>query len=701
MRKFRTSHLFVLILAVTACFIIGGGRSRRAQAQNDAGGFINSLSTSIDDQNHGFNVANMDRSTAACENFFQYANGGWTKSNPVPAAYSRWGRFDELQDKNRDVLHQILEEEAKNTKAVKGSNEQKVGDYYASCMDEAAIEAAGVTVLQPEFDRMAKIKDQATLQSEVAHLHSINVPVLFRFGAAQDYKDATQIIGQLFQGGLSLPDRDYYTNPDEKMKTLRAKYVTHVTKMFQLLGDDAATAETEAKAVMTIETKLAESSMKREDLRVPEARYHKMKVTDLKTLAPDFGWDAYFKTLGVNLTELNVGMPDFFKAESPLLTATSLNDWKTYLRWHLVNSRAGSLPQKFVDEDFDFNRRTLTGAQELLPRWKRCVASTDQALGEAVGPLYVQKAFPPEAKARAVKMVQNLISALHDDLQTLSWMSETTRQRATAKLDAFMRKIGYPERWRDYRAVAVDRKSYAANIERLSNFEIRRQLGKISKPVDRTEFGMTPPTVNAYYNPSMNEIVFPAGILQWPFFDPQADDAINYGGIGVVIGHEMTHGFDDSGAKFDPKGNLENWWTPEDLAKFKARAQCIIDQFDSYEVQPGIFQKGKLVTGESIADLGGLAIAFAAFQKSMEGKPRPADIDGFTPEQRFFLGYAQIWAQNVRPEMERQLVITDSHPLGRFRVNGPLSNMPAFAKAFQCKMGEPMVRPEEKRCQIW
>jgi putative endopeptidase len=298
-------------------------------------------------------------------------------------------------------------------------------------------------------------------------------------------------------------------------------------------------------------------------------------------------------------------------------------------------------------------------------------------------------------------MVQNLISALHDDLQTLSWMSETTRQRATAKLDAFMRKIGYPEKWRDYRPVAVDRKSYAANIERLSNFEIRRQLGKISKPVDRTEFGMTPPTVNAYYNPSMNEIVFPAGILQWPFFDPQADDAINYGGIGVVIGHEMTHGFDDSGAKFDPKGNLENWWTAEDLAKFKTRAQCIIDQFDSYEVQPGIFQKGRLVTGESIADLGGLAIAFAAFQKSMEGKPRPADIDGFTPEQRFFLGYAQIWAQNVRPEMERQLVITDSHPLGRFRVNGPLSNMPAFAKAFQCKMGDPMVRPEEKRCQIW
>src|SRR5262249_35387842 len=421
----------VLILGVTICFVIAGSRSPRAQAQNDGGVFIPSFSTSLDDDNHGFDVANMDRSAAACENFFQYANGGWTKNNPVRAAYSRWGRFDELQDKNRKVLHQILEEAAKNTRAAKGSNEQRVGDFYATCMDEDGVEAAGLTGLQPEFDRIARIKDQQTLQAEVTRLHTLNVPVLFRFGAAQDYKDATQIIGQLFQGGLSMPDRDYYTNPDEKMKAIRAKYYAHVTKMFQLLGDDAPVAESEAKAVVAIETKLAESSMKREDLRVPEARYHKMKVTELKALAPDFGWDAYFKELGLNFTELNVGMPDFFRAENAVLTVTSLNDWKTYLRWHLVNARAGSLPRRFVDEDFDFNRRTLTGAQELLPRWKRCVQSTDFALGEALGPLYVKKAFPPEAKARAVKMVQNLITALHDDLQTLSWMSETTRQRAT------------------------------------------------------------------------------------------------------------------------------------------------------------------------------------------------------------------------------------------------------------------------------
>ena len=701
MPKFKRLFLSIAVLVMVLALIVIGGRQWRASAQHGPSVFADSVTVDAMSESHGFDVANMDRSVSACQNFFQYANGGWVKNNPVPPAYSRWGRFDELADKNRAVVHQILEDAAKDTKAAKGSNEQKVGDYYASCMDEAGIEAAGLKGVEPELDKISKIKDQQSLQAEIVRLHSVGVPVFFRFGSAQDYKDATQVIGQLFQGGLGMPDRDYYLNPDEKMKAVRAKYVAHVAKMFQLLGDEAAAATNEANAVMALETKLAEASMKREDLRVPEARYHKMSVADLKALAPDFGWDAYFKGSGVTLTSLNVGMPDFFKAASKQVTATSLGDWKTYLRWHLVNARAAALPKKFVDEDFDFRGRTLTGAQELQPRWKRCVQSTDQALGEAVGPLYVQKAFPPEAKARAVKMVQNLITALHDDLQTLSWMSETTRQRASAKLDAFMKKIGYPEKWRDYSSVKIDRQSYAGNIDRLSAFEVHRQLAKISKPVDRTEFGMTPPTVNAYYNASMNEIVFPAGILQWPFFDPQADDAINYGAIGVVIGHEMTHGFDDSGAKFDPKGNLENWWTADDLAKFKARAQCIIDQFDSYEVQPGIFEKGRLVTGESIADLGGLAIAYAAFEKSMEGKPRPPDIDGFTPEQRFFLGYAQIWAQNVRPEMERQLVITDSHPLGRFRVNGPLSNMPAFAQAYQCKDGDPMVRPTEKRCQIW
>ena len=701
MRRAKVSFLCLSLFTSVLCLVIAGDNTRRAKAQSDPGLLVDSPSAPASGESHSFDVANMDRSVSACQSFFQYANGGWTKNNPVPAAYSSWGRFNELAEKNRDVVHQILEDAAKNMKAARGSTEQKIGDYYAACMDEANIEAAGLKPIQAELDRISRIKDQQSLQAEVAHLHGIFIPVLFRFNSGQDYKDATQVIGQLNQGGLTMPDRDYYLNPDEKSKTIRAKYVTHVTNMFQLLGDEQAAAASEANAVMTIETKLAEASTKREDLRDPNARYHRMKVADLQALAPEFAWDAYFKGVGVNLADLNVGMPDFVKAESTQLTTTSIDDWKTYLRWHVVNARASALPKRFVDEDFDFKGRTLTGTQELLPRWKRCVQSTDQALGEAVGPFYVQRAFPPEAKERAVKMVQNLISALHDDLETLSWMSSTTRQRATLKLEAFMRKIGYPDKWRDFSALKIDRDSYVANIDRASTFETRRNLAKIAKPVDRTEWGMTPPTVNAYYNPSMNEIVFPAGILQWPFYDPQADDAINYGGIGVVIGHEMTHGFDDSGAKFDPQGNLKNWWTDEDLVKFKARAQCIIDQFDGFEVQPGLHEKGKLVTGESIADLGGLAIAYAAFQKSMQGKPRPPDIDGFTPEQRFFLGYAQIWAQNVRPEYERQLVITDSHPLGRFRVNGPLSNMPTFAQAFQCKDGDPMVRPPDKRCQIW
>jgi putative endopeptidase len=652
---------------------------------------------------HGFDVSNMDKSVSACENFYQFANGGWNSRNPIPAAYPSWGRFNELAERNRDQLHQILEDASHNKKARKGSNEQKIGDYYASCMDEERIEAAGTKPIQAELNRISKIKDLKDLRETVAHFQSIGVPVLFRFGSGQDFKQSTQVIGQLNQGGLILPDRDYYTNTDDKSKDIRDKYVAHITRMFQLLGDDAATSAAEARTVMSIETKLAEASATRVQRRNPEANYHKMKQEELKSLTTNFSWDDYFKSIGLRSSgfDVNVGQPDFFKALDQQLTAASIADWKTYLRWHLLDAKAPSLPKKFVQEDFDFSQGVLTGTKEMLPRWKRCVRATDAALGEAVGQVYVQKTFPPEAKARAVTMVQNLIAALRDDLGTLNWMSPTTRQRATAKLEAFTRKIGYPDQWRDYTALKVDRKSYLEDNNRAVNFEFNRQLAKIGKPVNRTEWGMTPPTVNAYYSPTMNEIVFPAGILQWPFYDPTADDALNYGGIGAVIGHEMTHGFDDSGAKFDPQGNLQNWWTEADLKNFQGRAQCVIDQFSSFQVQPGLNHNGKLVVGESIADLGGLTVAFAAFQKSMEGKPRPAPIDGFTPEQRFFLGYAQIWAQNVRPEYERQLVLTDPHPLGRFRVNGPLSNMPAFAQAFQCKTGDAMVRPDKERCQIW
>jgi putative endopeptidase len=651
--------------------------------------------------NHGFDLSNMDTSVSACSNFFQYADGGWVAKNPVPAAYPRWGIFTELAERNNAHVRDILDEAAKK-KSPAGSNDQKIGDYYASCMDEAGIEAAGLTPIEPELNRINAIKDEPGLEQEIAHLQRRGLGVVFRFGSGQDLKDSTQVIAQLFQGGTTLPDRDYYTKDDATSKALRDKFAAHVAKMFELAGDDADRAASEAKTVMAIETQLAQTSMSRIQLRDPDARYHKMSLADLKASAPDFNWDAFFKNVGAgSFSTINVGTPDFIKSATASLRTVALPDWQTYLRWHLLNASATGLPKKFVDEDFDFNGRTLTGTQEQLPRWKRCVASTDRALGEAVGQEYVKRYFSADAKARAVQMVQNLVAALHDDLTTLPWMSDVTRKRAIAKLDAFTRKIGYTDKWRDYSALKVTRDSYAANAERAQLFEVDRGLAKIGKPVDRTEWGMTPPTVNAYYNPSMNEIVFPAGILQPPFYDPTVDDAINYGGIGAVIGHEMTHGFDDSGAKFDAAGNRTNWWTDDDLKNFNGRTQCVIDQFDGFEVQPGINQKGKLVVGESIADLGGLTVAYAALQKALAGKPRPANIDGFTPEQRFFLGWAQVWAETQRPENERLMVNTNPHPLGRFRVIGPLSNMPAFAQAYQCKAGDAMVRPPEKRCQIW
>jgi endothelin-converting enzyme/putative endopeptidase len=427
-----------------------------------------------------------------------------------------------------------------------------------------------------------------------------------------------------------------------------------------------------------------------------------MTKAQLVELTPDFDWGRYLRN--VNLPEvgkLNVAQPDFIKAAVKLLKETPVSDWRSYLRWHLVNAAAERLSSKFVEEDFAFNGKFLTGAQEQLPRWRRCVAATDRALGESLGQLYVERTFTPQARVRAQEMVKNLVAALRDDLTTLSWMSDETRKRAIAKLDAFVRKIGYPDRWRSYESVQISRGAFYNNAVAVGGFEFRRNLGKIGKPVDKTEWGMSPPTVNAYYNPSINEIVFPAGILQPPFYSAEADDAFNYGGIGAVIGHEMTHGFDDQGAQFDADGNLVMWWTPDDFKKFKERTDCVVNQFNGFEVEPGLFQQGPLVVGESVADLGGLTVAYAAYQKSLEGKKRPPTLAGFTPEQRFFLGWAQVWAQNIRPEAARLRNQTDPHPLGRFRVNGPLSNMPQFAAAFQCKAGDAMVRPPEKRCQIW
>jgi putative endopeptidase len=623
------------------------------------------------------------------------------QKNPIPADHSSWATFNQLHDKNEDLLRQILDEAAKDNSAQPGSNWQKIGDYYASCMDESQIESAGLQPVDPELQRIAGIKDEPELQAEIARLQREGANVAFEFGSEQDFKDSTQVIADAEQGGLGLPDRQYYRDNDDRSKQLRDQYVEHVTNMFKLMGDDPAKAAGEAKIVLDIETTLANASMDRAARRDPDNVYHKMALTQLGELTPHLSWDIYLKEVNAPaVSAMNIEQPDFFKALDEAFTSVPLDDWKTYLRWHLIHSAAPALSDKFVEENFDFYGKTLTGQKEMLPRWRRCVESTDRELGEALGQFYVQRNFPPEAKAQAIVMVKNLIAALHDDLLTLDWMSPATRQQAIKKLEAISLKIGYPDKWRDYSAFKVDRVSYVGNLLRGRTFEFQRDLAKIGRPVDRTEWDMTPPTVNAYYNPLMNEIVFPAGILQPPFFDPNGDPAINYGGMGAVIGHEMTHGFDDQGAKFDAQGNLKNWWTQEDLKNFKDRGDCIAKQFEAYEYD-GLHENGKLVEGESIADLGGLTISYAAFEKTLEGKPAPPAIDGFTAQQRFFLGFAQIWAGNYRPEYARLIIKTNEHPLGQFRTDGPLSNMPAFAKAFGCNAGSPMVRSDTLRCRIW
>jgi putative endopeptidase len=650
----------------------------------------------------GFDKSRMDDTVQACADFYQYTNGRWLKKTEIPAAFPSWGSFNILAENNRKTLHEILEEASKNSKAPAGSNEQKIGDYYASCMDEAKREAEGAKPLAPFLARIVKIKDPKTFQAELANLHRQGIPALFGFGSGADFKNSSMNIATAGQGGLSLPNKDYYSKTDADSVKLRQAFVDHVIKMFELLGDAHDVAAKNAAMIMSIETRLAQNSRGPVELRDPTTQYHVMGSAELAKLTPNFSWGDYFASLGMprNLS-VNVAHPEFFQAVDKMITEIPVADWKTYLRWNLVNVAASSLSSPFEVEDFNFTGKTLQGSKEQQPRWRRCVSATDGNLGEALGEVYVARAFTPEAKQRMQSMVNNLIAAFNERLAGTDWMSAETRKAATAKLAAFKQKIGYPDKWIDYSSLKLSRDSYAANVLRASEFAQRRDLNKIGKPVDKTEWGMTPPTVNAYNNWFRNEIVFPAGILQPPFFNPEADDAINYGSIGAVIGHEITHGFDDQGAKFDLEGNLKDWWTPADMKNFENRSGCIVKQFDAFEVAPGLHEIGKLVSGESIADLGGLTVAYKAYQKSLEGKPRPANIDGFTPEQRFFLGWAQVWAEKSTPEFERLIAQSNEHPLSRFRVNGPLSNMPEFAAAFECKAGQQMVRSAEERCQVW
>ncbi len=650
-------------------------------------------------QTKGFDTSRMDSSVEACTDFFEYANGTWLKNTEIPAAYSRWGTFNILAENNRDILKNVLETASK-TKGAPGSDSQLIGDFYTSCLDEAAIEKAGATPLKPYFKRIDKIKTKEDIIRYVASAHNMGTSALFGFGGGPDLKNSSMVIANSGQGGLSLPNREYYTKTDEKSVETRAKFVEYMTNMFKLLGDSPEKAAANAKTVMDIQMRLANVSLPPVEMRNPDNRYQKISLAEANKLAPNLYWQTYMTTRGVPaVTELNIGQPKFFTEVNKMLDEVSIADWKIYLRWMTINSAAPILSKAFEQENFNFYSKYLSGTKEQQPRWRRCVGATDGSLGEALGQEYVKTAFTPQAKERMDELIDNLFAAMKIRINNLDWMGDETKAQAQKKLSTFKRKIGYPDVLRGYNGLTVTRKSYFGNALNSTEFQIKRNLQDIGKPVDRTRWSMTPPTVNAYYSGVFNEIVFPAGILQPPFFNFEADDAINYGAIGGVIGHEISHGFDDSGSRFDSEGNLKMWWTSEDRAKFDERAACVVKQFNEYQVQPELNINGKLTLGENIGDLAGLTIAYDAFMKSLEGKPRPADIDGLTPEQRFFLGWAQVWAGKYTSEAERSQVIGDSHALPRWRVNGPMSNMPQFAKAFGCKEGQPMVRKDN--CLIW
>jgi putative endopeptidase len=645
-----------------------------------------------------FDINAIDRSADPCVDFYQYACGTWIKNNPIPNDQSRWGRFSELAERNRDVLHDILEEAAKPDPK-RDQVTREIGDFYAACMDEKAIDARGLDAIKAQLDRIRNLKDKAQIAELAAYLQREGMGGLFDFGSGQDFKDSTQVIAQLDQGGIGLPDRDYYFREDAKSAELRQQYVAHVQRMFELMGDKPDVAKAHADTVMRIETALAKASLDNVSRRDPEKQYHKMTRQELAALTPAFRWNEYLTASGAPAFQnINVAWPDFFKALNQELQATSLDDWKTYFTWRLLHAKATMLPSKFLEENFDFYGKTLTGAKEMRPRWKRCVDYTDGALGEALGQKFVERTFGKEGKARTLAMVDHLEKALGQDIQALPWMTAATKQKAEAKLAAIKNKIGYADHWRDYSSVIVKRDDALGNTARADRFEFQRQLNKIGKPVDRGDWDMTPPTVNAYYDPLMNDINFPAGILQPPFFDNDMDDAVNYGGIGMVIGHELTHGFDDQGSQFDAEGNLKDWWTPEDKKAFDDREACIANEYSKFSVAPGVNVNGKLTLGENTADNGGIRVALMALETALANRMRP-EIGGFTPEQRFFLSFGQIWCSNDRPEAERLQVQTDPHSPPRFRVNGVVQNSPEFQKAFSCKAGQPMA--PANACRVW
>jgi predicted metalloendopeptidase len=653
--------------------------------------------SSSSSHNSGIDSKAIDKTADPCTDFYQYACGGWLKANPIPPEYASWGRFQELAQRNIEVLHTILEDAEKHPDA--SPIDQKIGTLYGACMDEAAIEKAGYTPIEPGIKRIRDLSGKADLAAEVARLHDEGVSVLFGFGAGPDPDKSSVEIAQARQGGLGLPDKSYYLNP--KDEELRQKYVRHISRMLQLIGVPADQADSQAKDIMAFETRLAQSSMDRVDMRNPDNTHHKMTLEQLQALTPDFNFHTYLSDRRVpEFTTLNVAQPDFFKALNNNLSDTSLDTLKQYLIWHYVSSSASLLSKPFVDENFDFYSKTLTGAQQIQPRWKRCTQMVDRSLGEALGQKYVAKAFSGQSK----QMTQNLVAMIEHqmsvDIDSLTWMSQATKEQALTKLKGVTNKIGYPERWRDYSSVRVTKGDLVGDEERARSFEIHRNLDKIGKPVDRGEFNMTPPTVNAYYSPLENNINFPAGILQPPFYMAGADMAVNFGGVGAVIGHELTHGFDDQGRRYDADGNLRDWWTQHDAQEFKKRADCIVNEYNGFSPVEGANVNGRLTLGENGADNAGIRLAFMALLGGLENGTIDKDkLDGYTPQQRFFLGYAQIWCENQRPENVRNRVRTDPHSPGRFRVVGVLQNMPEFAQAFGCSAGQPMV--SSNACRVW
>ena len=645
-------------------------------------------------------LPSMDKSADPCVDFYQYTCGGWMKNNPIPADQASWSVYGKLTVDNQRFLWGILDDLAKKTSG-RNATQQKIGDYFSACMNEAAVEKLGAAPLRPSLDEIAALKTKKDLAALLGREHLANATqdLFFGFGSDQDFSDSSQVIAFATAGGLGLPDRDYYTKPEPKSEEIRQKYLDHVQKMLELLGDAPDAAKREAATIMRIETALAKASLTRVEQRDPHNLFHKMDRKQFQALTPNFDWNIYLKTAGVDqVGTFNVTEPKFYQELDRQIQSNTLDDLKTYLRWHIASANAPYLSSKFVQQNFDFYSHTLRGVEQIAPRWKRCVRLVDGQLGEALGQEFVNRAFTQETKQSTLKLTKLIEQAMEDDIKQLTWMGPETKKQALEKLHSVVNKIGYPDKWRDYSSIEIKRDDFVGNVHRATMFEARRELAKIGKPLDRGEWGMTPPTVNAYYNPQMNDINFPAGVLQPPLYDPKLDDAPNYGNTGGTIGHELTHGFDDQGRQFDAKGNLRDWWTREDGAQFEQRAQCIVDQYAGYTIVDDIKINSKLTEGEDVADLGGLILAYMAWKADTQGK-QLENRDGFTPDQRFFIGYAQWACENQRPENLRASAITNEHSPGKYRVNGLVVNIPEFQQAFSCKAGQPMVR--ENRCRVW